>query len=109
MHSNRHPNETPDSPWEAVSGITPAEAEGPESLLPMGGPENAGAPPFDVKIVRDWEPDVFHRRVLDLESQGYISRRETYRITPDTNPETGEVLHLHSIELVKPKSDVSSA
>jgi len=55
----------------------------------------------DVKIVRDWDPDIFHRRVLELESKGYTARRETYRITAEMNPDTGEVIHLHSIELVK--------
>ena len=89
---------------EPLSELAPWGAESPESLPPSGGPENAGDPAFEVKIVRDWDADTFHQRVLDLESQGYISRRETHRITPDTNPETGEVLHLNSIELVKPKS-----
>src|SRR5580698_9338350 len=89
---------------EPISEVAPWGAESPESLPPSGGPESAGSPPFEVEIVRDWDADSFHQRVLDLESQGYISRRETHRITPDTNPETGEVLHLNSIELVKPKS-----
>jgi hypothetical protein len=104
MESKRHQRATPDRPGQPNEEIAPAEAESPESLLPTGGPENAGIPPFEVRIVRDWDVDVFHERVLQLESQGYVSRRETYRITPETNPETGEVLHLHSIELVKPKS-----
>jgi hypothetical protein len=56
----------------------------------------------DVKIVREWDADFFHRRVLELEREGYTARRETYRITAEMNPETGEVIHLHSIELVKP-------
>jgi hypothetical protein len=61
----------------------------------------------DVQIVRDWSADVFHRRVLELEGQGYVACRETYRVIPEMNPETGEVIHLHSIELVK-KSKVES-
>jgi hypothetical protein len=50
-------------------------------------------------FVREWNVDVFHRHVLDLETQGYIARRETYRITPETNPETGEITHLYMIEM----------
>ena len=55
----------------------------------------------NVKIVREWDSDCFHRRVLQLENEGYTARRETYRITPEMNPDTGEIIHLHSIELVK--------
>ena len=44
-------------------------------------------------------PDTFHRRVLDLELQGYVVRRETYRVTPEMNPETGQIIHLHTVEL----------
>lgn len=51
-------------------------------------------------LVREWGADAFHRRVLELERAGYVARRETYRITPETNPETGEVIHLHSIEML---------
>lgn len=50
-------------------------------------------------IVREWDADAFHRKVLILEEQGYAARRETYSITAEVNPETGEVLHLRSIEL----------
>ena len=104
MESDRHAKVRHDSVDEPVSEVAPAGAESPESLPPSGGPEQAGAPPFEVKIVRDWDADVFHKRVLELESQGYTSRRETYRITPETHPETGEVVHLHSIELLVRKS-----
>ncbi len=55
-----------------------------------------------VMIVREWDPDQFHARVLELEKQGWVSRRETYRITAEMNPETGWVSHVHSIELTKP-------
>jgi hypothetical protein len=102
MNGKNHPQAKPDPVPDAADEFVPAEPEGPESLPPAGGPENAGSPPFEVKIIRDWDADAFHSRVLQLESQGYISKRETYRISPETNPETGEVLHLHSIELVKP-------
>jgi hypothetical protein len=57
----------------------------------------------EVEIIRDWDADAFHRRVLALEADGYTARRETYRVTAEMNPETGEVTHLHSIELLKPK------
>jgi hypothetical protein len=62
----------------------------------------------DVIVVREWDADSFHRRVLELESKGYIARRETYRITPEVNPETGEIVHLHTIELLKAASDDTS-
>ena len=52
-------------------------------------------------MVREWDANTFHRKVLTLEEQGYTARRETYRITAEMNPETGEVLHLHTIELWK--------
>jgi hypothetical protein len=52
-------------------------------------------------IVNEWEADTFHRMVIDLELQGYAVRRETYRVTPEMNPETGQIVHLHTIELYK--------
>jgi len=55
----------------------------------------------EVVIVREWDAKTFHQRVLELESAGYTARRETYRITPEMNPETGEIIHLHVIELHK--------
>ena len=58
----------------------------------------------DVEIVRDWDADVFHRRVLDLEAQGYTARRETYRVIAEMDPETGVVTHLHTIEMLKPRT-----
>ena len=50
--------------------------------------------------VREWGAEAFHRRVLELENRGYVARRETYRITPEMNPETGEIVHLHTIEML---------
>src|SRR5262245_26843961 len=50
-------------------------------------------------IVSEWDADAFHRRVSELELQGYVVRRETYRVTPETNPETGRIVHLHTVEL----------
>jgi len=56
----------------------------------------------DVIVVREWDADSFHRRVLELEAKGYVARRETYRITPEMSPETGEIVHLHAIEMLRP-------
>jgi hypothetical protein len=53
----------------------------------------------DALLVREWGGDAFHKRVLELENRGYIARLETYRITPEVNPETGEIIHLHTIEM----------
>jgi hypothetical protein len=57
----------------------------------------------DVLVIRDWDPDKFHARVLELENQGYAARRESYRITAEMNPDTGEIVHLHTIEMVPPR------
>ena len=54
-----------------------------------------------VLLVREWDSDTFHRRVAELEAQGYEARRDTYRILAETNPETGLIAHLHSIEMRK--------
>ena len=56
----------------------------------------------DIILVREWDPDEFHAKVLELEKQGYIANRDTYRITAEMHPETGIITHLHSIELSKP-------
>jgi hypothetical protein len=50
-------------------------------------------------IVREWGAEAFHRQVLEFEEKGYVARRETYSITPEVNPETGEIIHLHTIEM----------
>jgi hypothetical protein len=65
--------------------------------------EDVGA--GDATIVSEWDADAFHRRVSDLELQGYVVRRETYRVTPETNPETGRIVHLHTVELYQHGSD----
>ena len=57
----------------------------------------------DSIVVREWDADSFHRRVLELESQGYEARRDTYRISPEMNPETGDIVHLHTIEMSRQK------
>lgn len=54
----------------------------------------------DVKIVREWDVEAFHRRVLELEGAGYTARRESYTVTAEMNPATGEISHLHSIEMM---------
>ncbi|MEE8201097.1 MAG: hypothetical protein V3R29_08005 [Candidatus Acidoferrales bacterium] len=56
-----------------------------------------------VVLVREWDSDAFHRRVAELEAQGYEARRETYRVVAEMNPETGIIRHLHSIEMRKPE------
>jgi len=58
----------------------------------------------DLIVVREWDADSFHRRVLELESQGYEARRDTYRISPEMDPETGKIVHLHSIEMSRQKA-----
>jgi len=57
----------------------------------------------DLIVVRDWDADKFHARVMELEQQGYVARRDTYRVVADMNPETGWVQHVHTIELAKEK------
>ncbi len=52
-------------------------------------------------ILSEWDADTFHHRVLDLGLQGYVVRRETYRVTPEMNPETGQIVHLHTVELYR--------
>ncbi len=52
-------------------------------------------------MVREWDAEKFHARVRELESQGYVARRNTYEIKAEINPETGVITHLHSIELYK--------
>jgi hypothetical protein len=58
----------------------------------------------DVILVREWDPDTFHRRVLELEAQGYEACRDTYRISPEMNPETGNIVHLHTIEMSRSRA-----
>ena len=53
----------------------------------------------DPILVRDWDNNKFHERVLELESRGYVARRETYTVIAEQHPETGYIVHLYSIEL----------
>jgi hypothetical protein len=57
----------------------------------------------DAIIVRDWNADEFHRRVRDYEKHGYVARLDSYRVTPEVNPETGEVILLCLIEMLPPE------
>jgi len=66
---------------------------------------NDGVEAGNAIVVSEWDADAFHRRVSDLELQGYVVRRETYRVTPETNPETGRIVHLHTVELYGAGSD----
>jgi len=59
-------------------------------------------PMSDTIVIREWDAEVFHRRVLDLEAEGYRARLESYQVVPEMNPETGEIIHLHTVELRKP-------
>jgi hypothetical protein len=68
-----------------------------------GGPAFYNRRVDDLILVREWDADQFHARVMELEKQGYVARRETYRIAAEMNPETGWISHLHSIELAKPE------
>jgi hypothetical protein len=58
----------------------------------------------DVILVREWDADSFHRRVLELESEGYEARRDTYDISAEMDPATGNIVHLHTIEMRRPRT-----
>ena len=59
----------------------------------------------NVIVIREWDSDLFHRRVPEKEAEGDVAQRETYLVTPEMNPETGEIIHLRTIELCKPEAD----
>lgn len=50
-------------------------------------------------VISEWDADTFHRRVLEMGLKGYAVRKESYRVTPETNPETGRIVHLHTVEM----------
>ena len=52
-------------------------------------------------LIREWDSDRFHQRVLDLEADGYQARRDTYRIIAEMSPETGRITHLYTMEMVR--------
>jgi hypothetical protein len=70
-----------------------------------GAVANEGVDAGNAIVASEWDADAFHRRVSDLELQGYVVRRETYRVTPETNPETGLIVHLRTVELYRADSD----
>lgn len=72
---------------------------------PGGAVTNESRGAGDAIVVSEWDADAFHRRVSDLERQGYVARRETYRVTPEVNPETGRIVHLHVVELCRAGQD----
>ncbi len=55
----------------------------------------------DLIVVREFDADQFHAKVREREQQGFIARRDTYQITAETDPETGKIVHLHTIEMAK--------
>jgi hypothetical protein len=52
-------------------------------------------------VVREFDADLFHKKVMEMEEQGYVANRETYRISAEMDPETGNIIHLHTIEMTK--------
>jgi hypothetical protein len=78
-------------------------AEDNSDHSPAAANEDVGA--RNAIMISEWDADAFHHRVSDLELQGYVVRRETYRVTPETNPETGRIVHLHTVELYRHGSD----
>ena len=56
----------------------------------------------DTIVVSEWDSDLFHQKVMELEAQGSVAQRDTYRITAEMNPETGIVTHVHFMELCRP-------
>jgi hypothetical protein len=62
----------------------------------------------DAIVVREWDSDEFHRRIIELEGRGYVVRQGTYHILPEMNPETGEIVHLHTIEMLRAAANDSN-
>ena len=61
-----------------------------------------GTESTDALLVREWDSDEFHRRVAELEAQGYAFEESSYKVIAEMNPESGEISHLHCIEMRKP-------
>ncbi len=57
----------------------------------------------ELTVVREWDAEIFHAKVLDLERQGWQAKRDTYKIIAEMNPEDGNIIHLHTIELMREK------
>lgn len=58
-------------------------------------------------IVREWDNERFHRRVLELEARGYIARRETYSVIAEQDPDTGYIVHVYSMEMLPESAEVT--
>lgn len=58
-------------------------------------------------VIEEWDSDAFHRRVMEMQAEGYVTRDESYRITPVMNPETGHITHVYKIEMYKPDEEAS--
>lgn len=56
-----------------------------------------------VTVIQEWTSDDFHRRVVEMEAQGYVAREGTYRIVAEADPETGRIMHLYTIEMSRPE------
>jgi hypothetical protein len=82
-----------------------------KSLIAIDGSDccdavvDEGAAASNSIVVNEWDADTFHRQVSDLELRGHVVRRETYRVTPEMNPETGRIVHLHTVEMYKAGPD----
>ena len=63
----------------------------------------------EVIVVREWDAETFHARVLELERKGYVAQRDSYRIQAEMSPEDGHIIHLHTIELSRPGPEQRSA
>ncbi len=59
----------------------------------------------EVVIVNERDPKAVQRRVYELEAQGHVSRRDSYRVFRETDTETGKTLHLRSMEMHKAEGD----
>lgn len=66
-------------------------------------PDRGRAMSDEVMQVRELGADAFHKKVLQLEGEGFVSRLETYRIVADMNPDTGVVVHVHTMEMYRPE------
>ena len=69
-----------------------------ERLKAEDGADRAESAPNAI-VISEWDADTFHRLVLELGLRGYAVRRESYRVTPEMNPETGQIVHLHTVEM----------
>ena len=52
-------------------------------------------------FLRECYFDVFNKKLSELEEDGYVSRWETYKITPELHPDTGIEQHVYTMELYK--------